>query len=150
MPAARFAMPANTSAVARARQQVLATVRSWGGGLDGETADTLELIVSELVTNAVVHGGDGRVAVALCLDGNLLRVSAYDGSPRPPLFRAAKDDEETGRGLALVDALAFRHGWEPTPRGKRCWAELELSESSPVLNSDVLTSGGLASGQAAP
>lgn len=126
MFAVRFVLPANEAVVAPTRRRVLAVIRSWGRHLGDEIEDVLQLIVSELVTNAVLHGRGSLVSVGLYLRDDRLLISVYDASGRPPSAGSPDDHSESGRGLILVGALASRHGWEPTPRGKRCWAELEL------------------------
>jgi two-component sensor histidine kinase len=90
----------------------------------------LEIVVSELVTNAVQHGAGLLIKVALAVNvrtGSLI-VEVHDRSARVPWRRQATEDDEGGRGLALVEALALAHGCERTVRGKRVWAEIVLPE----------------------
>ncbi len=122
---ARILVPGDPSAVAFARDRVLTYVRAWGVRLDEELGDAVKLVASELITNAVVHG-EGLATVGLYLgDGRLLLV-VDDAGPAEPQRQYAADDDEQGRGLALVDFLSARNGWEPTTRGKRAWAEFEI------------------------
>jgi len=81
------------------------------------------LLVSELVTNSVIHGGP-PVVVAVDCDGEALRVRVRDGSPVLPARRAADDGDEGGRGLALVDTLSSDWGVDPQPDGKHVWFAL--------------------------
>jgi anti-sigma regulatory factor (Ser/Thr protein kinase) len=81
------------------------------------------LLVSELVTNSVIHGGP-PVVVAVDCDGDALQVRVRDGSPVLPARRAADDRDEGGRGLALVDTLSSDWGVDPQPDGKHVWFAL--------------------------
>ena len=125
----RAALPADPRAVAEARHQVTAALRYWRLPVD---ADVAALCVSELVTNAVTHGGQahraggGRAggdadAIALtirCADGRL-RVDVHDLSPEPPVLNGdAPASAESGRGLFLIDSLADSWGSYRTPAGK--------------------------------
>lgn len=89
------------------------------------------LLLSELVTNAVCHGRvppGRRVGTRLTLGGGCLRIEVADANDDLPLPRTAGEDDESGRGLALVDALA--DGWGTYRRaggvGKCVWVELRL------------------------
>lgn len=88
-----------------------------------ELRDDAVLIVSELVTNAVVHAGT-EVRVRLeRLPDDAVRLEVADDSTRPLRPRRVTM-ARTGRGLALVDVLATRYGVEGRPNGKVVWAEL--------------------------
>lgn len=82
--------------------------------------DDAVLLVSELVTNSVKHGGP-PVVVAVECDGEALRVRVRDGSPASPTPRSAEWDEETGRGLALVESLSAAWGVDADGDGKHVW-----------------------------
>ncbi|MFB6785298.1 ATP-binding protein [Streptomyces olivaceus] len=98
--------------------------------LDG-LADRAALIVTELIANASRHtpGSEIRLTVARP-DARRLRVGVVDREPaRLPILSQAADDDESGRGLLLVDAVADRwgydlHGSGRRPWGKEVWAEL--------------------------
>jgi anti-sigma regulatory factor (Ser/Thr protein kinase) len=99
-----------------------------GSRLDGELA-AAELVVSELVTNAVLHGQrEGMNAVALTLEESMqcLRIEVTD---RGPGFTEAElvPGDPGGWGLVVVGELADRWGIEHALRGVRVWAELELA-----------------------
>lgn len=115
MPAVLLVLPASVAVVASARHRVLAPIRSWGRHLEDETEGALRLIVSELVTNAVLHGVGSLISVGLYLSENRVLVCVYDGNKQPPVAGSPDDHSESGSGLILVGALANRHGWEPTP-----------------------------------
>ncbi len=95
---------------------------------DEPLAETLILLISELVTNAVVH--TGCPAVLRMLFGSAggsgtVRVEVADASCRPPRQRHAEGEDTGGRGLELVDGLADRWGWQPEGAGKRIWCEID-------------------------
>lgn len=91
-------------------------------------ADVGLLLVSELVTNAVVHGtpSGNRIRLALSVDATRLRIEVHDArAEREPVLRSTSSDDENGRGLILVKSLSLR--WGCCPRvgiGKIVWAEI--------------------------
>jgi anti-sigma regulatory factor (Ser/Thr protein kinase) len=91
---------------ARRRARVLLT--AWGLG---EQASLGELVVSELVTNAVCHG-QAPVWMTLSAEGGVLRVEVHDGGAGRPVRQHPGSGDECGRGLALLDALIEVHGGE--------------------------------------
>ena len=91
-----------------------------------EVVDAAVVLVSELVTNALVHG-KGGVELRLRLTRDRLVVEVEDGGYHMPRRRRARDDEEGGRGLQLVATLADRWGARFTDGGKVVWAELSLA-----------------------
>jgi anti-sigma regulatory factor (Ser/Thr protein kinase) len=82
-------------------------------------ADAL-IIVSELVTNAVMHADSDSVVIAV-LDDMRLRLEVHDRDPSGPV--AGEPTSAGGFGLAIVAALADSWGWESTRYGKRVWTE---------------------------
>ncbi|MCU1676787.1 MAG: hypothetical protein JWM93_1545 [Frankiales bacterium] len=84
---------------------------------------TASLLVTELVTNAVLHART-PITVAIEMRGDGLRMSVEDSSPRGPVVRTYDQEATTGRGMHLVDLLATRWGLEPRPGGKAVWCEL--------------------------
>jgi anti-sigma regulatory factor (Ser/Thr protein kinase) len=112
-----LALPALATSVARARRAVAEVCRSHGRA---DLADTAALLVSEVVTNAVLHG-DGTVEVRAELSGRILRVEVQDDGVGVPTVRRAGPEAEGGRGLALVDALSSRWGVESLAGGKYVW-----------------------------
>ncbi|WP_259407897.1 ATP-binding protein [Streptomyces akebiae] len=134
--------------VGRARRWARARLCGSGIGDDEPLAETLILLVSELVTNAVVH--TGRPAVLRLLLSGLrdgvvgkVRLEVADGSACPPAPRCADSEEAGGRGLALVDVLADRWGWSHEGAGKRIWCELDrVAPGTSGAASGVGASGG--------
>jgi anti-sigma regulatory factor (Ser/Thr protein kinase) len=93
--------------VRHARKQARAALFRWGLG---QHADLAELIVSELATNAIRHG-DGVVHVCVSFARCDLRVEVHDeAADRWPVRQEAAAEDESGRGLALLDALIGLHG----------------------------------------
>lgn len=105
-------------------------LEQWGVS-DRNLLDGASIVVSELVTNALVHGGDGgTVSLGLDLEGRQLTLSVTDSSPLLPTQRTAHPADEGGRGLSIVGQIATRWGAEPTAGGKRVFAELPLPTTS--------------------
>jgi len=88
--------------------------------------DTALLVVSELVTNAVVNARS-QVTLRLRLRRDRLLVEVEDEDSRLPVLQEHDRDALGGRGLLLVDALSVRWGSRPRPTGKVVWAELPLA-----------------------
>ena len=106
--------------VARARQLVATTLHDWGVDVE---VPVVEILVSELVTNALVHG-DGDIGLQLVADDHrvLLEVTDDGGTPTAP--HIADHRGVGGWGLRLVDRLASRWGAEKTPHRTRVWTEI--------------------------
>jgi serine phosphatase RsbU (regulator of sigma subunit)/anti-sigma regulatory factor (Ser/Thr protein kinase) len=96
--------------------------------------DDVALVAAELIANAVQHGTP-PVSVTVSGDADLIRVEVRDGNPRPPVRPAVNLSNMTGRGLALIAALAASWGVEREGAGKLVWAE--------VTPSRVMTEGEL-------
>ncbi|WP_024758671.1 SpoIIE family protein phosphatase [Streptomyces exfoliatus] len=112
------------SAVSPVRNAAAAKLSEWG--LDG-LAFTAELILSELITNAVRYGAD-PVRVRLLHDRTLI-CEVSDGSSTSPHLRHATTTDEGGRGLYLVAQYAERWGTRYARRGKTIWAELRADDT---------------------
>ena len=87
--------------------------------------DDVQLVVSELATNAVIHAGT-PFSVSVGCDGSAIRISVQDWSSMLPIMRDGAPAAVSGRGLRLVAAVARDWGVEPGPDGKTVWAELPL------------------------
>ncbi|MFJ9844309.1 SpoIIE family protein phosphatase [Kitasatospora sp. NPDC101155] len=128
LPADRVAVwdvPADPAAVARVRAGVVERLTEWG--LE-EVAFATELIVSELVTNAIRYG-IAPIRFRLIRDRALI-CEVSDGSSTSPHLRYAASTDEGGRGLFLVAQLSERWGTRYTPNGKVIWAEQHLHEGA--------------------
>ncbi|MFJ6080220.1 SpoIIE family protein phosphatase [Streptomyces sp. NPDC092369] len=114
-------------AVGHARRFTRRALRGWG--VPRDDMDAVLLVVSELVTNALVHT-DGQVRLDLTLLGDRLRVAVADSSPRTPVKPTSIGWEATGgRGILLVEAMSGTWGTVPVSGGKQVWAELAVSRS---------------------
>jgi hypothetical protein len=138
------ALPTAPSA---ARAYVRATLATWRmSGL----ADALELVVSELVANGVNASADGdgtpryiegrMPVIRLCLltDGARLAAEVWDEAPGVPVRLSAGRDDESGRGLNIVDTITgSRWGWHPATSGpgKCVWAEFAV----PAVTGDAVS-----------
>ena len=109
--------------VAQARRLLRDRLARWGMAA---LSDTAELLVSELVTNALVHTERGALLTARLSQGPdcRLRVEVYDFGAHRPRARAADDRATGGRGLLIVGALADSWGIATQPVGKTVWFEL--------------------------
>lgn len=118
-------LPTEAESVAVARQLVRDVFLQWG--ID-EQAEVVLLLTSEVVTNAVVHGGPHRPGAEIQvrvehLEGRT-RVEVSDASRTAPIVGAPSLQVESGRGLVLVDTLASTWGVTLTDSGKVVWFEV--------------------------
>ncbi|MFF8276869.1 ATP-binding protein [Streptomyces lateritius] len=127
--------------VGRARRWARSRLAGSGIGDDEPLTDTLVLLISELVTNAVVHTGCPAVLrmlfAASCPDAGTVRVEVADASDRPPRQRHAEGEDTNGRGLELVDGLADRWGWQREGAGKSIWCEVDRTVPVPATPAPV-------------
>ncbi|WP_202509706.1 SpoIIE family protein phosphatase/ATP-binding protein [Streptomyces sp. SID5643] len=114
-------VPPDPAAVAGMRDAVSRRLEAWGLS---ELGFTMELILSELITNAIRYGS-GPIHVRLIRDRTLI-CEVADGSSTSPHLRYAASTDEGGRGLFLVSQMAERWGTRYTPQGKVIWAEQAL------------------------
>ncbi|MFF3851094.1 SpoIIE family protein phosphatase [Streptomyces sp. NPDC002328] len=115
---ATWEVPADPAAVAQARKEATTQLEEWG--LDNACFVT-ELVVSELVTNAIRYGAP-PIHLRLIHDGNLI-CEVSDASGTAPHMRRARTFDEGGRGLLLVAQLTAAWGTRQTTQGKAIWAE---------------------------
>ena len=122
------ALSADPGQVAVARRLLRGYLQ--GRDTDPDNHDLPVLLVSELVTNAILHAGP-PVTLRANADGGRLRVEVHDGAPQPPVVKSPGDPggppPERGRGLFLVASLADRWGWEGRATGKTVWFEVEIA-----------------------
>ncbi|MFK4221942.1 SpoIIE family protein phosphatase [Streptomyces sp. NPDC019890] len=119
---ASWDLPSDPAVVAEARVLAMRCLDEWGLG---DLAFTAELIVSELVTNAIRYA-PGPVRLRL-IRQDVLICEVFDSSSTSPRLRHARTTDEGGRGLFLVAQLARRWGTRYTTEGKIIWAELDTS-----------------------
>lgn len=111
--------PASVGAARRFVRDVLMTRMVTFG-----VVDTVELLTSEIVTNALVHA---RSAPELCVEvrGDVVRVEVYDASTSEPVLQQPGPESASGRGIAIVEQLATDWGVERVGGdGKRVWFEV--------------------------
>ena len=108
------------ASVARIRRFATDACRTTSPGVD---CDTVALLVSEVATNALVHGS-GQVRVRVVPADGGVRVEVEDGSASLPTRRVATALDEGGRGIALVEALSSDWGTLPGSAGKTVWFEV--------------------------
>lgn len=111
--------------VPRARRFVLDCLRDWA--VDPLVANDAALVATELVTNALRHGPP-PVVLDVALVADRVRISVADSSPASPQLSVPAVDAESGRGLALLDALSASWGSAAGPAGKQVWCELPSKE----------------------
>jgi anti-sigma regulatory factor (Ser/Thr protein kinase) len=122
-------LPHSLRSARHARELLRGQLAAWK--IDDEVALTAELLLSELVTNSLRHARVpvGReIGVLIATYDGRLRVEVADANNSRPEVREPADEDEHGRGLALVEALALRWGCCPRRHGigKATWAELSL------------------------
>jgi anti-sigma regulatory factor (Ser/Thr protein kinase) len=107
--------------IARARDSVARTLRSWGADIE---VPVLQLLVSELITNALVHGA-GQIEMVLLGDSRRVRLEVADGggaTTTPHLVD--RQDVAGGWGLQMVDQLSDSWGVEHDDESTRVWTEV--------------------------
>lgn len=116
-----------------ARRRLVECLTAWRCERVGDVA----LVFSELVTNAVLHGGGAvRISVRPVDDDHLLRLEVYDTRPAVPVPCTGGPDG--GFGLQIIDRLAERWGTTPTPEGKVVWAVISSGfGQGPAGNGEV-------------
>ncbi|MFE6677923.1 SpoIIE family protein phosphatase [Streptomyces sp. NPDC057729] len=125
-------LPREPRSVGRARELARGQLLAWDLG---ELVDTTELLVSELVTNALRYG-EGEIRLRLLRDRTLV-CEVWDAGLVQPRRRRARDTDEGGRGLQLVGLLSVGWGSRRTPRGKTVWFELALPDGEPAAEPTV-------------
>ncbi len=130
----RFELAAHPGSPAQARRLTRARLTGWS--VDEDTCDTAALVVSELVTNAIVHTASRRVVCELSDGAGLVRIAVRDEgcAPGEPHPSPQRPEEEHGRGLMLVEALCHAWGTREHGPGLVVWAELPrtAAETAPA------------------
>jgi anti-sigma regulatory factor (Ser/Thr protein kinase) len=125
---ASWPIPRELTSVRQARRLVTAQLGDWN--MEGLT-DTAELLISELVTNALRHT-HGPLRLNLQVRGSWLRCEVEDTAPAGPVRRVIDTDAEGGRGTELLDLLADAWGSTRTATGKTTWCEMLTQTPSPM------------------
>ena len=129
---ARLRLPAGADAPSRARDVLRR--RCVDANVTAEAMETAALLLSEAVTNAVVHAG-GEPLVELELDAGLLHVSVTDQDGTGPLLMPGPDlTAEGGRGLRLIAALADEWGVRYGNASKAVWFSLKLEQDQSAVH----------------
>nr|WP_107082796.1 ATP-binding protein [Streptomyces resistomycificus] len=133
----RFELAAHPGSPAQARRLTRARLTGWS--VCEDTCDSAALVVSELVTNAIVHTASHRVVCELHDGDDLVRIAVRDegcasGEPHPSPQRP---EEEQGRGLLLVEALCHAWGAHEHGPGLLVWADLPRKADTPRDDADV-------------
>ena len=123
---ARAKLEAQPQSSAAARRFVDETLRRWNCG---ELFDVVALLTSELVTNAILHA-HSEIELSVSLKPDVVRIDVVDNSNAMPTPRHAADEDTSGRGLGLVEALATAWGVDERPGGKSVWFELPRPDVS--------------------
>ncbi len=123
-PIHRIVLSPNPSSIRQARRFAADLVA------DADARDVVVLLVSEQVTNAVLHGGphapEATVGLAVAVVDDRVRVEVDDAGANIPVVVDGALDRLTGRGLVLVESLATRWGCETSARGKVVWVEVAV------------------------
>ncbi|MFI5635364.1 SpoIIE family protein phosphatase [Streptomyces sp. NPDC051664] len=125
---ATWDLPADPAAVSHARTHIAEKLTAWGLT---DAAPTTELIVSELVTNAIRHA-QPPIQLRLIHHAGSLVCEVADGSSTSPHLRRARTFDECGRGLFIVAQLAERWGTRHDHQGKTIWAEHTAAPDQPT------------------
>jgi len=129
-------LPAKPESVKAARRLVRSCLRGWGH--EGQT-DTAVLLTSEVVTNAVLHGGphgpDAELYVDVDVSPRRVRVAVSDLGGGVPVAGDASTDAVSGRGILMVEAMASAWGMRRNGAGKSVWFEVDaMSTTSPSMS----------------
>ncbi|GHH93921.1 ATP-binding protein [Streptomyces capillispiralis] len=122
-PTYGFTVAAAVDAVPAARRQVVSLARDLGLPLSDQTLETVELLAGEVIANAVLYT-DAPCDVSVTRADERLRVEVTDADASLPRSVEAGPNDENGRGLLLVSALAADWGMQPEPSGKTTWFEI--------------------------
>ncbi|WP_169797880.1 ATP-binding protein [Streptomyces neyagawaensis] len=120
----RFELAAHPGAVAQARRVTRTQLTGWA--LCEDTCDTAALVVSELVTNAIVHTASAQIVCELQDGDDLVRIAVRDEgcAPGEPHPSPQRPEEEHGRGLLLIESLCRSWGAQPAGLGLLVWADV--------------------------
>lgn len=98
----------------------------------GALTDEVMLLVSELVTNAVLHSGTRKIGLEMAVKDGFLDIAVIDGMPGVATLKEADEGAESGRGLALVQMVVKERGgvWGTRDAGATTWCRLAVPEEA--------------------
>ena len=117
-----FALPPAPTSPREARERAARELEGWG---DPDARHAVLLLISELVTNAVVHARSTVTVDVAVRDDGPVHVTVHDESSVRPTPRRHYADRPGGRGLHLLESLAARWGVEDSRTGKTVWFEVD-------------------------
>lgn len=120
-------LPAQRRSVAVGRHWVVKEAAELG--VIGMANQVLELLTSELLANAVLHGPDEEsIGLRLRYCNDRIEIAVTDRGTAPPVVVHAEPTAPSGRGMAIVEAMSSHWGVEQVSQGKSVWFELDLDE----------------------
>lgn len=121
-------LPGQRQSVGLGRHWVVGTAAEHG--VTGMANQVVELLTSEILANAVLHGGEGAsIGVEVAHGAGVVRISVTDAGPRGPVVLRREPAAPSGRGMAIVEAMSSRWGVDEDPEGgKTVWFELDLED----------------------
>ncbi|MCC9707160.1 ATP-binding protein [Streptomyces sp. MNU76] len=134
-PTHGFTVAAAVDAVPAARRQVVSLAQDLGLRLSDQTLETVELLAGEVIANAVLYT-DAPCDVSVTRAAERLRIEVTDMDASLPTVVEAGPNDESGRGLLLVNALADAWGTQPELLGKTTWFEITPGPSTDGLGND--------------
>lgn len=120
-----YELPSQPSSARLARR----LARGAMGGCAEPVVETAELLITELISNAVRHAASPPV-MRIDVESGTVRVAVSDTSPKTPDVRQPDLEAEGGRGLLLVESLATSWGWTRTSDGKQIWFTLDAATAA--------------------
>jgi len=126
--ALRLELPPQRRSVGVGRHWVVRVAAE--AGVTGMANQVVELLASELLANAVLHGaGDESIRIDVDYTDTVVRVSVTDNLPQRPVVLHPEPIAPAGRGMAIIEAMSNRWGVEPRPSGgKTVWFEIDLDQ----------------------
>lgn len=123
-----FALRGGFAGMAGVRARVASHLTACGANVP---LDDAELLLGEVLANAVTYGRCPDATIHVQLEDDSLLICVQDTNAHPPVLGIASWDDEGGRGLLLVEALAQDWGWVPLVVGKQVWFRLPVSGPRP-------------------
>ncbi|MBZ3903010.1 ATP-binding protein [Streptomyces scabiei] len=133
----RFELAAHPGAVAQARRVTRDQLTGWS--LCEDACDTAALVVSELVTNAIVHTASTQIVCELHDGDEMVRIAVRDEgcAPGEPHPSPQRPEEEHGRGLLLIESLCRSWGAQPVGLGLLVWADVSRGLPAAAVPADA-------------